>query len=64
MLTEEFMEAFETQRRAIGFNGAVIFVPHPMQNRSRAELESFADKFCDEILQQICAAPPPVSSMN
>jgi hypothetical protein len=59
VLTEEFMDAFETQRRAIGFDGAAIFVPHPMQNRSRAELEGFADKFCDEILLQICAAPAP-----
>jgi hypothetical protein len=58
VLTEEFMDAFETQRRAIGFDGAAIFVPHPMQNRSRTELESFADKFCGEILLQICAAPP------
>ena len=58
VLTAEFMDAFETQRRAIGFDGAAIFVPHPMQNRSRTELESFADKFCGEILLQICAAPP------
>jgi hypothetical protein len=58
VLTEEFMDAFETQRRAIGFDGAAIFVPHPMQNRSRAELEGFADNFCDEILLQICVAPP------
>ena len=59
VLTEEFMDAFETQRRAIGFDAAAVFVPHPMQNRSRAELEGFADKFCDEILLQICAAPAP-----
>jgi hypothetical protein len=58
VLTEEFMDAFEAQRRAIGFDGASIFVPHPMQNRSRAELESFADKFCEEILLRICVAPP------
>jgi hypothetical protein len=59
VFTEEFMEAFETQRRAIGFDGAAVFVPHPMQNRSRAELESFADKFFDDILLQICTAPLP-----
>ena len=58
VLTEEFMDAFEVQRRAIGFDGAGIFVPHPMQNRSRAELEGFADKFCDEILLRICVTPP------
>jgi hypothetical protein len=55
VLTEEFMDAFEAQRRAIGFDGAAIFVPHPMQNRDREELEDFADKFFDEILLRICA---------
>ncbi len=61
MITEEFADAFAAQRRAIGFDGAAIFVPHPMQNRTRAELEGFADKFCEAILLQICAAPPPAS---
>ena len=57
VLTEEFMDAFEAQRRAIGFDGAAIFVPHPMQNRNREELEDFANKFFDEILLRICAVP-------
>lgn len=57
VLTEEFADAFEVQRRAIGFDGAAIFVPHPIQNRTRAELESFADRFCDDILSRICVAP-------
>jgi hypothetical protein len=59
VITEEFADAFEVQRRAIGFDGAVVVVPHPVQNRTRAELEGFADQFCDEILSRICAAPRP-----
>ena len=58
VITEEFRDAFEVQRRAIGFDAVAVVVPHPMQNRSRAELEGFADKFCDEILARICVAPP------
>lgn len=62
IITEEFADAFEVQRRAIGFDGAAVFVPHPMQNRTRAELESFADQFCEAILARICtgrSGPPP-----
>lgn len=59
ILTEEFTDAFDVQRRAIGFDGAAIFVPHPMQNRTRAELEGFADRFCENVLSKICLAPPP-----
>jgi hypothetical protein len=58
VITEEFADAFEVQRRAIGFDGAVVVLPHPVQNRTRAELEGFADRFCEDILSRICSAPP------
>jgi hypothetical protein len=58
VITEEFADAFEVQRRAVGFDGAVVVIPHPIQNRTRSELEGFADQFCQEILSQICLAPP------
>jgi hypothetical protein len=58
VITEEFADAFEVQRCAIGFDAAAVVVPHPMQNRTRAELEGFADQFCQEILARICSQPP------
>ena len=58
VITEEFSDAFEVQRRAIGFDAAVVKVPHPMQNRTRAELHEFADRYCQEILSRICSNPP------
>jgi len=58
VISEEFADAFEVQRRAIGFDGAAVVVPHPIQNRARTELESFADQFCQEILARICSHPP------
>jgi hypothetical protein len=63
VITEEFAAAFSGQCRAIGFAGAAVIVPHPIQNRTRAELEGFAEKFCDEILSRIClgAIPGPRS---
>jgi hypothetical protein len=32
------------QISAIGFDAASVFVPHPMQNRTTAELHAFADQ--------------------
>jgi len=43
VLTTEFRDAFAKQCGAIGYGGASVFVPHPMQNRSTAELHGFAD---------------------
>ena len=60
VLTEEFRQAFESQRAAIGLDAASIYVPHPMQNRTTAELHAFAEQSIDAILAAICAhsAPP------
>jgi hypothetical protein len=55
VLTEEFRQAFDSQRSAIGFDAASIYVPHPMQNRSTTELHGFADEAFRSILAAICA---------
>ena len=49
ILTEEFRDAFDRQCGSIGFGGRSIFVPHPIQNRSDAEIRALADQFADEI---------------
>lgn len=49
ILTEEFRDAFDRQCGSIGFDGRSIFVPHPIQNRSDAEIRALADRFADEI---------------
>jgi hypothetical protein len=58
VLTEEFRHAFEQQKAAIGLDAASIYVPHPMQNKTTAELHAFADQSVDEILSAICSATP------
>ena len=50
VLTTEFRDAFEQQCRAIGFAGAPLYVPHPMQNRTTAELHRFAEAVFDDVL--------------
>jgi hypothetical protein len=57
VLTDAFREAFARQCAAIGFDGASVYVPHPVQNRSTAELHAFADAALDEILGKLVAPP-------
>lgn len=54
VLTEEFRNAFESQKSAIGLEAASVYVPHPMQNRTTEELHSFADQHFETILSEIC----------
>jgi hypothetical protein len=56
VLTEEFRQAFEAQRAAIGLDAAAVYVPHPMQNRSTVELHAFAEQSIDTILATICSS--------
>ena len=53
VLTEEFRSAFATQCSAIGFDGASLYVPHPMQNRTTAELHRFAEEVFDEVVSAL-----------
>lgn len=34
----------EAQSDALGFEPAVVYVPHPIQNRTAAEIEAIADE--------------------
>lgn len=48
--SSEFVDAAITQSRALGFDPARVFVAHPIQDRTDAELEALADAAIDEIL--------------
>ncbi|MDA1099829.1 MAG: hypothetical protein O2967_12675 [Proteobacteria bacterium] len=48
--TTEFMEAAAAQSRALGFDPAYIWVPHPIQDRTDGELHALAERHVDEIL--------------
>ena len=39
----EFVEAAQAQSAALGFTPAAIFVPHPIQDRTDAEMRALAD---------------------
>ena len=48
--TTEFMDGAESQARALGADPAGLFVPHPIQDRTDAELVDIADAAYDELL--------------
>ncbi len=48
-----FVDAAETQARALGFPAARVFVPHPIQDRTDGEMRAYADAAFDEILGKV-----------
>ena len=53
MVTTEFEDAARSQSRSLGFEPGVVWVPHPIQNRTPAELEQLADDAVEPILAMI-----------
>lgn len=52
----EFAEAARAQGRALGFDPAVVFVPHPIQDRTDQEMRALADAAVATILEALTAA--------
>ncbi len=50
IVTTEFRDAVAVQSRALGFEPAVIYVPHPVQNSSAEELAAVADAVIEPAL--------------
>lgn len=53
VVTTGFTQAVEAQSKALGFEPAVVFVPHPIQNRTAAELQQIADDAVGAILSRL-----------
>ncbi len=51
----EFVQAAAMQSRSLGFDPAMVFVAHPIQDRSDAELRALADEAVDRIVRSITA---------
>ncbi len=39
-----FVDGVEAQSESLGFDPAVVYVPHPIQNRTKQEIEAIADQ--------------------
>ena len=49
----EFKEAGESQARALGYDPAAVYVPHPIQDRTDDEMRAIARDALGEILKAI-----------
>ena len=59
--SSEFRQAAALQAVALGFDPAMVFVAHPIQDRSDDELRALADAALPAIVQRLvanAAAPP------
>lgn len=53
VVTEQFRSGAEAQGKALGFDPAVIYVEHPIQDRTDAEMGQIARGALDEIVAAI-----------
>ena len=53
MASTEFIEAAAAQAKSLGFDPAVVFVQHPIQDRTDDEVRALADAAFDGILRNI-----------
>ena len=53
--TEQFQDAATAQSASLGFEPAIVWVPHPIQNRSAEELKAIANDAIDSILGNLTA---------
>jgi hypothetical protein len=56
VVTAEFRNALEVQSSALGFEPAVLFVPHPIQNRTPEEMRKIADDVIESALRMLVTA--------
>jgi hypothetical protein len=47
--SDEFVEAAAAQGRALGFEPAAVYVPHPIQDRTDGEMRALADAAADKV---------------
>lgn len=51
--TTEFKVAAAAQSQALGYDPAVVFVQHPIQDRAQQEIRALADGALEEILANL-----------
>ncbi len=51
--SEAFREAAQAQCDSLGFEPAIVWVPHPIQNRSADELKAIAERALEPILAML-----------
>jgi hypothetical protein len=55
-VTTEFVDGVTAQSDALGFEPAVVYVPHPIQNRTAAEIDEIADRAFEQVMAKLKSA--------
>lgn len=55
ILTEAFREADAAQAKSLGFVARKVFVEHPIQDRTDAEMADIAERAFDKVLHLVLA---------
>ncbi len=55
--SEEFIEAAAAQGRSLGIHPKSVFVAHPIQDRTDAEMAALARGVIDAVIALICYQP-------
>ncbi len=53
--SSEFEQAGASQARALGYDPAAVFVPHPIQDRTDDEMRAIAQSAVGELLKALSA---------
>ena len=55
MVSTAFTQAADVQAKALGYEPTIVWVPHPIQDRTDTELRAIADTVFDEITRKMTA---------
>ena len=53
LVTEEFQDAASIQCKSLGFEPAIYWMPHPVQNRTPEELLQMAKEAAEGVLEMM-----------
>ena len=53
--TVEFIDGADVQAKALGTTPSAVYVEHPIQDRTDAEMQAIADKAIEEIISRLVA---------
>ena len=56
IVTTGFVDGVAAQSESLGFDPAVVYVPHPIQNRTKAEIEAIADQAFEKVMVMLRSA--------
>jgi hypothetical protein len=51
--TTAFVQAADAQSKQLGIDPTIVWLPHPIQDRTDGELDALADKALDEIVGKL-----------